>query len=187
ANQDFRSIASAVFSRRALFGLGAAAAVAVAVGVGRDAPSSTPLAAGPGSAGAGAAMGRPGRAGLSFGPIAPVSADVDAFTVPDGYTWKPLIRWGDPLFSRTPAFDIHAQTPEAQAEQFGYNSDYLAIIPDPSGKTGVLVNNHEYVNPAIMFPPTSDAAELRRRGDIYKAAQGLSVVELRRRKVGDPW
>ncbi|HZU94392.1 MAG TPA: phosphatase, partial [Microbacterium sp.] len=35
ANEDFRSIASAVFSRRALFGLGAAAAVALAVGVGR--------------------------------------------------------------------------------------------------------------------------------------------------------
>lgn len=185
-NEDFRSIASAVFTRRALFGLGAAAAVAVAVGVGRGAPISAPDAAGPVGAG-GASFGKPGRAGLSFGPIAPVPADVDAVTVPSGYTWKPVIRWGDPLFSRTPAFDIDAQTPRAQAEQFGYNCDYLDIIADPSGKTGVLVNNHEYVNPDLMFPPTTDAAEMQRRGEIYKAAQGMSVVDLRRRKVGDPW
>ena len=168
ANQDFRSIASAVFSRRQLFGLGAAAAVAIAVGVDRAAPVSAPGAAGVG--GLGVSTGKPGTAGLSFGPIASVPADVDAFTVPDGYTWQPLIRWGDPLFSRTPAFDILGQTAEAQQGQFGYNSDYLDIIPDPSGKTGVLVNNHEYVNPNLMFPATTDAAELQRRGEIYKAA-----------------
>ncbi len=185
ANEDFRSIASAVFSRRALFGLGATAAVAVAVGVGRGAPVSAPGAAGIG--GAGIPSGRPGRAGLAFRPIAPVPAEVDAMTVPDGYAWKPIIRWGDPLFSRTPAFDLAGQTPEAQAEQFGYNCDYLDIVADPSGKTGVLVNNHEYVNPQLMFPPTQDASELRRRGDVYKAAQGMSVVDIRRRKVGEPW
>ncbi|MBO0979596.1 PhoX family phosphatase [Microbacterium sp. SD291] len=185
ANPDFRSIASAVFSRRALFGLGAAAAVAIAVGAGREAPLSTP---GAGAAGdLGVSLGKPGRAGLAFGAIKPVAADIDAITVPDGYTWKPIIRWGDPLFSRTPAFSLAAQTPEAQAEQFGYNCDYLDIVADPSGKTGVLVNNHEYVNPNIMFPATTDAAELRRRGDIYKAAQGMSVVDISRGEVGEPW
>ena len=59
--------------------------------------------------------------------------------------------------------------------------------PTRAARRGVLVNNHEYVNPNIMFPPTTDAAERRRRGDIYKAAQGMSVVELQRRKVGEPW
>lgn len=185
SNEDFRSIASAVFSRRAVLGLGAAAAVALAVGVGRQAPVSAPAAAG--ATGAGASFARPGRTGLPFTAIAPVPADVDAFTVPPGYTWQPIIRWGDPLFSRTPAFDIRRQSAEAQAGQFGYNSDYLDIVADPSGKTGVLVNNHEYVNPNLMFPDTDDPAELRRRGGIFKAAQGMSVVEIRRRRVGDPW
>ncbi len=183
SNDDFRSIASAVFSRRALFGLGAAAAVAIAVGADRSAPVSAPAAAGAGSV----ALGKPGTAGLSFTAIAPVSAGVDALTVPEGFTWEPLIRWGDPLFSTAPTFDFAAQSPQAQAGQFGYNSDYLDIVPDPSGKTGVLVNNHEYVNPGLMFPPTTDRAELRRRGDVYKAAQGMSVVDIRRRRVGDPW
>ncbi|KJQ53131.1 PhoX family protein [Microbacterium sp. SA39] len=185
ANEDFRSIASAVFSRRALLGLGAAAAVALVAGAGREAPISTPGASAAGDLGV--AFGKPGTAGLSFQAIAPVPAQVDALTVPQGFTWKPIIRWGDPLFSRTPAFALDRQTPEAQAEQFGYNCDYLDIVADPSGKAGVLVNNHEYVNPGIMFPDTTDAAELRRRGDIYKAAQGMSVLELRRRKVGEPW
>lgn len=190
SNDDFRSIASAVFSRRALFGMGAAAAVAIAVGAGRVTPVSGPAAAGVGAAGAGAtgvALGKPGTAGLVFDAIAPVAADVDALTVPHGFTWSPLIRWGDPLFSTAPAFDLAAQSPQAQAGQFGYNSDYLDILPDPSGKTGVLVNNHEYVNPGLMFPTTADPAELRRRGDVYKAAQGMSVVEIRRGRAGDPW
>jgi len=51
-NEDFRSIASAVFSRRALFGLGAAAAVAIAVGAGRPTPVSAPAAAGSAASGA---------------------------------------------------------------------------------------------------------------------------------------
>jgi secreted PhoX family phosphatase len=186
ANPHFRDVASVALSRRALLGLGAAGAVAIAVGAFRPgAPTSAPGAAG--VAGAGASFGRPGNAGLAFEPIAPVARTVDAFTVPAGYTWSPLVRWGDPLFSSAPAFDINAQSPEAQALQFGYNCDYLDILASNNGRRGVLVTNHEYVNPGIMFPPTSDPAELRRRGDIYKAAQGLSVVELERRRKGEPW
>jgi hypothetical protein len=186
ANETFQQVVHNALSRRALLGLGAAGAVAVAVGTGRG---GTPVssAAASGGAGAGAAFGRLGTAGLAFGPIAPVPASVDQFTVPDGYTWEPIIRWGDPIFADAPLFDIANQTPAAQALQFGYNSDYLDILADPSGKTGVLVNNHEYVNPGIMFPPSSDPAELRRRGEIYKAAQGMSVVELKRQRTGAPW
>ncbi|WP_374978182.1 PhoX family phosphatase [Microbacterium trichothecenolyticum] len=185
-NETFQEVASAALSRRALLGLGAAGAVALTVGGLRG---QTPLS-GPGSSGvggAGAAFARPAGGSLPFDPIAPVNRLVDEFTVPAGYTWQPIIRWGDPLFSNAPVFDINAQSPAAQAVQFGYNCDYLDIVADPSGKTGVLVNNHEYVNPEIMFPPTSDAAELQRRGDIYKAAQGMSVVEITRKRTGEPW
>ena len=117
-------------------------------------------------AGGGAAVPRTprsrGTAGLRVRRRStPSTASSTTFTVPAGYTWQPIIRWGDPLFSSTPALDFEHQTPEAQAGQFGYNSDYLDIIADPSGKTGVLVNNHEYVNPNIMFPPTTDPAERR--------------------------
>ncbi|RXZ46828.1 PhoX family phosphatase [Agromyces fucosus] len=178
ANPAFREIASAALSRRALLGLGAAGAVGIALAA--ASPAGSALAA-PGG-GASGALG-----GLPFDAISPVPKIVDDFNVPEGYSWAPIIRWGDPLFSGVPALDFDHQTPEAQAGQFGYNCDYLDIIADRSGRTGVLVNNHEYVNPGIMFAPTSDAAELDRRAAIYKAAHGFSVVELRRSKLGQPW
>ncbi|MGW9630878.1 PhoX family protein [Agromyces sp. NPDC055520] len=178
SNPAFREIASAALSRRALLGLGAAGAVGIALAAAT--PTGTAFAA-PGG-GASGALG-----GLPFDAIAPVPKIVDDFNVPEGYTWAPIIRWGDPLFSGVPALDFENQTPEAQAGQFGYNCDYLDIIADRSGRTGVLVNNHEYVNPGIMFTPTSDAAELDRRAAISKAAHGFSVVELRRSKLGQPW
>ncbi|GAA1056409.1 phosphatase [Agromyces luteolus] len=175
SNAHFRDIASQAISRRSVLGLGVAGAVGLVVG---------------GAAGGGAApafAAKPGTAGLAFTPIAPVDRTVDAFTVPVGYRWQPIIRWGDPLFSSVPAFDFDHQTAQAQAGQFGYNNDYLDIIADPSGKTGVLVTNHEYVNPDLMFTATTDPEERRRRGEIYKAAMGMAVVEVKRRRVGDPW
>lgn len=185
-NESFQQVASAALSRRALLGLGAAGAVAIAVGSMRgQAPLSGPGSSGVG--GAGTAFARPVNGNLAFDAIDPVNRFVDEVVVPQGYTWQPIIRWGDPLFSNAPTFDIHAQTAAAQALQFGYNSDYLDIVADPSGKTGVLVNNHEYCNPGIMFPPSTDPVELQRRGDIFKAAQGMSVVEITRRRTGAPW
>jgi secreted PhoX family phosphatase len=176
SNAHFRDIASQAISRRSVLGLGVAGAIGVVLG---------------GAAGGGnvspAFAAKPGTAGLAFDPIAPVGRTVDAFTVPAGYRWQPIIRWGDPLFASVPSFDFENQTAEAQAGQFGYNNDYLDIIADASGKTGVLVTNHEYVNPNLMFPATSDPAELRRRGEIYKAAMGMAVVEVQRRRVGEPW
>lgn len=177
ANPEFRSLASAALSRRALLGMGAAGAMAIAVG---DAFRATPAVAAPGGAAAAAS-------GLPFEAIAPVASTVDEFTVPTGYRWQALVRWGDPLFPDAPGFDLANQTPEAQARQFGYNVDYIDVIADAGGLTGVLVANHEYVNPAIMFPPSSDPAELRTRSEIFKAAQGMSVVEVERDAIGAPW
>ncbi|WP_350347095.1 PhoX family phosphatase [Agromyces sp. G08B096] len=183
ANPEFRSLASAALSRRALLGLGAAGALTIAAADafrGTSATAATGATLGRGGAGAAAS-------GLPFDAIAPVSSSVDEFTVPAGYRWQALIRWGDPIFPDAPGFDLAAQSPEAQARQFGYNNDYLDVIADAGGLTGVLVANHEYVNPNIMFEPTTDPAELQRRGEIYKAAQGMSVVEVRRPAVGQPW
>ncbi|MFF2390646.1 PhoX family protein [Agromyces sp. NPDC058104] len=181
ANPEFRSLASAALSRRALLGLGAAGAVTlVAAGALKPAPAQAQALAGRGAGAAAASR-------LPFEPIAPVSHLVDEFTVPAGYRWQALVRWGDPIFPDAPAFDLHDQSAAAQARQFGYNNDYLDVIADRGGLTGVLVTNHEYVNPGIMFPPSSDPAELRRRSEIYKAAQGMSVVEVARDRIGRPW
>jgi secreted PhoX family phosphatase len=168
-NGYFRDIANAALSRRAALGLGAAAAVTVGV-----------VGATPESAQA------HGRSRLSFTPIAPVPNTVDDVTVPEGFDWSPIIRWGDPLFPDSPEFDPMNQTPEAQASQFGYNSDYLDILQDRGGRTGVLVNNHEYTNENNMFP-AGQQGDLERVARVAMAAHGMSVVEIARTGAGRPW
>ena len=181
SNSYFRDIASATMSRRAALGLGAAGALAVALG-------SAVTSAEPASA-AGlskAAKEGFGKSKLQFTAIKPVDAAVDAVTVPDGFTWQPVIRWGDPLFSDSPDFDINKQTAAAQARQFGYNNDYTDIleIPNTKGRRAVLFTNHEYTNENIMVPAGYDAKETRAIG---RAAHGLAVVELERKNTTKPW
>ena len=114
--------------------------------------------------------------------------------VAPGYDADVLLRWGDPLFADSPAFDPANQTPEAQEKQFGYNNDYVGFIPiDGSSEHGLLVVNHEYTNEHLMFPGIvtirDGKAEVApadaRRVAIEMAAHGGTVVEIR--KVGGKW
>ncbi|WP_332760845.1 PhoX family protein [Pseudarthrobacter sp.] len=183
SNSYFRDIASATMSRRAALGFGAAGALAVVLG--SAITSAEPAVAG-GTGLAPAAKEGFAKAKLKFTPIAPVDAAVDAVTVPEGFTWQPVIRWGDPIFNGTPDFDLNNQTAAAQEKQFGYNCDYTDIleIPNTKGRRAVLFANHEYTNDGIMFPPSMPAADVRAVG---QAAHGLSVVELERKNKNKPW
>ncbi|HSO91352.1 MAG TPA: PhoX family phosphatase [Arthrobacter sp.] len=186
SNDYFRDIASATMSRRAALGFGAAGAVAVALGGALASPEAAVADGGPGlSAAAKRGYGH-GKSKLKFTAIAPVDAAVDAVTVPEGFTWQPVIRWGDPMFKDAPDFDLDKQSAAAQARQFGYNVDYTDIleIPGSKGRRAVLFANHEYTNEAIMFPASMPAADVR---EIGAAAHGLSVVELERRNKNKPW
>lgn len=181
----FREIAEEALTRRSVL-RGAAATAAVAT-VGGSLLTGSPAAATKGKPGHahGHGHGHGHRTPLAFTPIEPVARTVDELTVPKGYDWDPIIRWGDPVLKGAPAFDAQNQTAADQARQFGYNNDYLDIIEtDRKGTRGLLVCNHEYTNENIMFPPELDPAEKIR---IAWAAHGLSVVELRRRRAGDRW
>ncbi|WP_432495939.1 PhoX family protein [Kineococcus gypseus] len=167
----FADVARAAVSRRNVLGVGAAA---LAAGAG-SAFSALPAAAGE----RGRGPARPGR-GLAFTPIEPVPNDVDAFTVPAGYAWHTIIRWGDPVVAGAPEFDLDAQSPEAQEQQFGYNNDYLAILPQGRSRA-LLVANHEYTNENIMYPGFVDEESLTvEQLRTSMAAHGMSVVQLRR-------
>jgi len=181
SNNYFRDVVSAEFSRRNMLGVSGAGVLALVFGGGAaaNATSATGL-----SPAAKVAAGNGSK--LKFTGIDGVASTVDKVTVPKGYNWKPVIRWGDPLFADSAEFDPENQTPESQAGQFGYNNDYLDIIeiPGSNGKRAVLFSNHEYTNESIMFPPTMSASDVRRTA---MAAHGLSVVELRRKGKGQPW
>jgi secreted PhoX family phosphatase len=169
----FRAVASRSLRRRSVLGGTATAAALLTLS-----PATSPGAAAlpPVS---------PGRRPLTFEPITPVPATVDDLSVPGGYRWDAIIRWGDPIVAHAPVFDAEHQTAARQASQFGYNCDYLDIIvTDRAGTRATLVANHEYTNEAIMFPPGMDATEAVRTA---MAAHGMSVVELRRRSAGAVW
>jgi secreted PhoX family phosphatase len=181
SNSYFRDIASATMSRRAALGFGAAGALAVVLGSAVTSPESA-SAAGLSKA----AKEGFGKSKLQFTAIPSIDAMVDAVTVPEGFTWQPVIRWGDPIFDGAPEFDLNNQTAAAQEKQFGYNNDYTDIleIPGSKGRRAVLFANHEYTNENIMFPPTMPADQMRAVG---AAAHGLSVVELERKNKNKPW
>ncbi len=184
ANRTMGEIIAARFSRRELL-KGSLAVSAIAATVG---PTALVLADVARAAGAPSAF--------SF---AEVEAGIDdRHHVAAGYDADVLLRWGDPIFADAPEFDPASQSAEAQAKQFGYNNDYVGFIPiDGSAEHGLLVVNHEYTNPHLMFPGIVSVVEAdgkkkieqapltREQVDIEIAAHGGSIVEIR--KEGGKW
>lgn len=180
-NAYFKDIADKALSRRHMLGLGAVGASALVIGpqlFGAPGAQAAPLIP----------MGKGNSKNLSFDAIAPVSRSVDNMSVPEGYDWNAIIRWGDPLFKKSPEFDAANQSAKAQAQQFGYNCDYLDIIVDRySGRSGILVSNHEYTNEDMMFDAQWFAANKDEARRIAMNAHGLSIVEISRKKNDKRW
>ncbi|MGH3370804.1 MAG: PhoX family protein, partial [Nocardioidaceae bacterium] len=125
--------------------------------------------------------------GVGSAQFTPVPPNVrDNVTVADGFKHDVVIGWGDPVTRDAPDFDVNAQTPESAARQFGYNCDYVGVLPLDADRA-LLVVNHEYTDEQLMFPTGRyDSATIKK---IAMASHGLSVVEIRRsvRKGGGAW
>ncbi|MGH2554703.1 MAG: PhoX family protein, partial [Actinomycetota bacterium] len=171
-NPYFGDILNEAISRRTLLKAGAATALVLYVGT---------------SASPAEAQQSAGRDGLTFEPVPPNS--LDDVVVPRGYRYDVVVRWGDPILPGAPEFDFDNQTGEAQAQQFGYNNDYVAFFPlrGRSSRRGLLVVNHEYTNSELMFrdfDPTSMDPEDLERIQVELMAHGMAVVELNRHRSG---
>ncbi len=157
---DFARISAKAVSRRAFLG-GAAAVGATAAVLGTTAL--TPFGA--------HAMGR-----LGFEQVA--ANGLDTVTVPRGYSWQVVARWGDPLWSKSIDFDQTTRgTGESQEMSFGDNCDGMAMFAH-EGRTILAVNN-EYTNLGIMYG-NNEGAVPKSADDVRKgkAAHGITVVEL---------
>ena len=67
---------------------------------------------------------------MATSKVIPLSwSNADKFEVPNGYTHDIVVRWGDPITSGAPAFDIGQQSGAAQSKQFGYNNDFVGYLP----------------------------------------------------------
>ena len=122
----------------------------------------------------------------------------------EGYTATPFLSWGDPLVSGLTDFDPATLTAEGQARRIGYNHDFVGFLPLPLGESnsdhGLLVINHEYTNPELMFPgymapnpafatPVAEGEEeadefipapRAENVDVEFEAHGIAVVEVQR-------
>jgi secreted PhoX family phosphatase len=169
-NAYFGDLVAEVVSRRGMLRAGALGALV----------AGTTIAAGGSAATAGAtAHGSRGRASrLRFTPVPP-NRD-DTVTVAAGYRQGIVVRWGDPILPGAPAFDFENQTAAAQAQQFGYNCDFLTVFPLGRDRA-LLWSNHEYTNDELMFRGyTGGATATDEQIKIALAAHGGSIVEIER-------
>ncbi|MEI1251816.1 PhoX family protein [Rhizobium aouanii] len=118
----------------------------------------------------------------------------DKHHIAEGYNADILLRWGDAVLPGAPEFDPTKQTADAQSKQFGYNNDYVGFIPlEGLSEHGLLVVNHEYTNPHLMFPglvqvvdgKIKQGALSKEQVDVEMAAHGGTIVEIR--KVDGKW
>ncbi len=90
---------------------------------------------------------------LGFEPI--LLDEGEDMVVAAGHVAVPFLRWGDPIIAGAPEWDLSNQTAAAQEQQFGYNCDWIGFMSLPVGSGasdhGLLVVNHEYTNPELMF------------------------------------
>ena len=113
---------------------------------------------------------------FGFSPLA--ANRHDSITVPDGFEWKMLISWGDPLWSDAPAFNQTTRGDAAsQARAVGDNNDGMALFF--RGGRNVMAVNNEYVNHDILYGNRASGLP-ENMDDINKgkAAHGVSVFEV---------
>ena len=103
---------------------------------------------------------------------------LDTITVPEGYSWHVVAKWGQPLWSHSKEFDQTTRgTGESQELAFGDNNDGMALFHD--GGRNILTVNNEYTNRDIIYgnreTKLPENADDVRKG---KAAHGISVIEI---------
>jgi len=117
----------------------------------------------------------------TLGFAAVPTSDADTFVVPAGYTAEILIPWGTPILSTGPAWKKDASNTAAEQEQqIGMHHDgmhYFPLMSGPEGQQGLLVLNHEYVDPILLYP--DGATEMTQaKVDKALAAHGVTVVKV---------
>ena len=183
-NEYFGDVVAGQVSRRGLLKAGAVGAVAAGIGL-----TAAPAAAAPAPAVPAVPAGRSGvdvsGTALGFGAIPP--NQTDSVVVPNGYDSAVVIRWGDPVLPDAPAFRWDRQSEAAQLRQFGYNNDFVAMLPLGRDEALLWVN-HEYTNEELMFPafPGLDGLSVEQL-KIAMAAHGGSVVEIERVERTGQW
>lgn len=189
-NEHFRDILEQRISRRSLITKTASGAVALALassltGCGSDDDgntSTTPLAD---------PAEKPKK--LTFKPVSKNLDDI--VTVPEGYQASILYAMGDPInpayaawddnnVPKGPSFMYRSGDCHDGMSYFGLNSSALNYDANASER-GLLVMNHEYINPTFLHPEGPTKVNGRRpEEEVIREvnAHGVSVIELKKDK-----
>ncbi|MFY8135207.1 MAG: PhoX family protein, partial [Aquimonas sp.] len=128
----------------------------------------------------------------TFQPIA--VNRLDAVTVPPGYSARVAFRWGDALFSDSPAYKADGTNTGADQEKLiGQNHDGMHYFPiggrqQERNSRGLLVMNHEYIEQSELHPNGQVLVDGKRLPDDVRkeiAAHGVSVMEIARQDNGE--
>ena len=118
----------------------------------------------------------------------------DVVTVPDGYQVNVLYAMGDPInntqsaWSDTniptgPSFQFRSGDNHDGMHYFGMNVSTLRFAENESNQ-GLLVMNHEYINPTFLHPngPTRDANNRRPEDEVIREvnAHGVSIIQIQK-------
>lgn len=137
------------------------------------------------------AAATPASALLGFsGVAAQTASDFDRVIVAPGYTARPFFSWGDGVLPGAPQWQADASDDwQAQLQQAGDNHDGMHYfpLPDAPNDHGLLVINHEYINPTLHTAGLTwfegpDGSRQRPLDEVRKeqAAHGLSIIEVSR-------
>lgn len=130
---------------------------------------------------------------LTFKTIYPNSEDM--ITVPEGFEWNVVIKWGDALYGgdnlnwNRVYSDCTQEDVEDQKRCFGYNNDFVGYFKTSDGRE-LLVVNHEYFNPELVFKDflagtePADGRPTEKEAMLMLEAHGISVVEIKRQVDG---
>lgn len=130
------------------------------------------------------------------------TSESDEIVVPQGYSYQVILPWGTPITGSMPPFDL-SNTGEEQGMQMGSHHDGMHFFPiegdepfEGSSDEGLLVMNHEYVEPRFMHVDhlsqrlsssgvimRGDNGDIRDRDQALKElnAHGVSVVHVQKR------
>ena len=158
AESDFDRVVEAAISRRGFMG-----------GV---------LAFGSGAAAMGVLKATTAQAAGARMGFTPVGIATDGTChVPEGYNWKTLISWGDPLFSGQPELDQATGGDVGSSDKiFGENTDGMFLYK--VGSHQLITVNHEYVNTKTNLPASEGKSTSA--DDVLKLQQlqGVTVMEV---------
>lgn len=113
---------------------------------------------------------------LQFKPVAANS--LDTVTIPEGFNWHVVCKWGEPLWSDAIPFDHTTRGSGASQERaMGDNNDGMHLFAQ-DGRMVLAVNN-EYVNRRIIYA-NRDSKKPENADDVRKAkaGHGITIAEM---------